>query len=173
MTDRAGLGAPRARAVGITPTSRVQSPNWISALRSISERSCSAIAWKTCRCTRSGDRYYAREGIRSRPLHGRRSPDRPELACNRTRSRRRTDLARPQLLVYRCPLRLARPRLHRVQRMAQHRHSSGLGILESHARGLAVPVRSWDVPLVQWIAIPSVAFWLARRHGLKHKEGIA
>jgi hypothetical protein len=28
-------------------------------------------------------------------------------------------------------------------------------------------------PLVQWIAIPSVAFWLARWHGLKHIEVVA
>ena len=28
-------------------------------------------------------------------------------------------------------------------------------------------------PLVQWIAVPAIAFWLARRHGLKHNEVVA
>ena len=175
--DTAGLGASPARAVATAPTSRVQSPNWISALRVyLVTIALGNLAWETAHlplytiwttgtmrekafavvhCT-GGDLLIALSS----------------LAIALVVAGERTWPARSFWSVAVLSILLG---------LAYTAFSEWLNIVIRRAWEYSnlMPVVSLlqlEVglsPLVQWIAIPSVAFWLARRHGLKHEEGFA
>lgn len=177
MTPTAGLDASQARAVGTALTSRLQDPNWISALRVyLGTVALGNLAWETAHlplytiwmtgtvrekafavvhCT-GGDLLIALSS----------------LAIALVIAGERTWPARSFWSVAILSVLLG---------LAYTAFSEWLNIVIRQAWEYSnlMPVVSLfrlEVglsPLVQWIAVPSVAFWLARRHCLKLEEGVA
>jgi hypothetical protein len=177
VTDRAGSGASHARADGTAPTSRLQSPNWIAALRVyLVTIALGDLAWEAAHLplytiwTTATMREKAFAVVHC--AGGDLLIALSSLAVAIVVAGERTWPARSFWSVAVLAILLG---------LAYMAFSEWLNIVIRQAWEYSnlMPVVSpfrLDVglsPLVQWIAIPSVAFWLARRHGLKHEEVVA
>lgn len=174
MTDKPGFGAWRTRAVEATLTSRVQNPNWISALRIyLVTIALGNLAWETAHLPLYT--IWTTGTIREKAF--------AVVHCTGG-----------DLLIALSSLTIALfvigqrtwpagsfwsvAVLSILLGLAYTAFSEWLNIVIRGAWEYSnlmpvVSVLRLDVglsPLVQWIAVPVVALWLARKHGLKDNE---